>query len=276
MTTGIYARLGFNSSDPTTAATSTNYNANVNTQMSLVPTLLSPWQANAIASNTVNTFFQNPVANVANSIWSVANTLVILANNLTSTVSSTITTELANVWTNAGQIASTSANTYIYVTNRESNVVPPNNDTKTPHYSAALAQGKILSYVTNQTDGIQNNSVIMGNFTSITLGNTLSSLYTTMNTITNYLATTITYNYPISPNTTTIDAANALSLMNAVYQINHMMSFYPAQDSQFFQNSRNVVSDYTSVSQFSNLGQTEMYLLTNYIGTPALVANLNS
>jgi len=118
----------------------------------------------------------------------------------------------------------------------------------------------------------------MGNFTSITLGNTLSSLYTTMNTISNYLATTITVvgNGVVGwANTTSIDVANAQNLMNTVYQTYYLMTTYPAQDSQFFQNSANVVSDFTTVQQFNNLGQSENYLLKNYIGTPSLVSNLN-
>jgi hypothetical protein len=273
----IYGRLGFNTSDATTQAAVTPYNSSVQTQMSLSPTLLpNQWQVDAVASNTVTGFFQNPVANITQSIWNVSNTLIVMANNLTSTVSSTITTEMANVFASATSISRTAANNYLYVTNRESNVIPPNSDTQNPHYKAAIAQGKILSYLTNQTDNVQNNSVIMGNFTSITLGNTLTSLYNTMNTVTNYLATTITYAYPITSNTTTIDPTNAALLTSAVYQINNLMTVYPAQDAAFFQNSRNVVSDFTTVSQFSNMGQSENYLITNYIGTPTLVSNLNS
>jgi len=273
----IYGRLGFNSSDPTTAASVTNYSSNVTTQMSLVPNLLQPWQVNAVASGTVGNYFQNPVANITLSIWTVANTLNVIANNLTSS-NSTTNTALANVYSTVKTLSSTTANNYLYVTNRESNVVDQGSDTTTPHYKTAMSQGKILSYLTSQTDGVQNNSVIMGNFTSITLGNTLSSLYTTMNTITNYLATTITVvgNGVVGwANTTSIDVANAQNLMNTVYQTYYLMTTYPAQDSQFFQNSANVVSDFTTVQQFNSLGQSENYLLKNYIGTPSLASNLN-
>ena len=273
----VYGRLGFNYSDPTTNSTVSAYNSNVQTQMAMVPPLLSPWQANAVGSGTVTNFFQNPVANVTQSIWSVSNTLISLANNLTSTVSSTITTELANVNTNAILISTSSANSYLYITNRQSNVVPPNSDTITPHYTTAISQSKTLSYLVNQTDGVQNNSVIMGNFTSVTLGNTLTSLYNTMNTLTNLLKTTITYGIgPSYANTTNIDAANASLLVSSVYEINQLMTVYPAQDTQFFQNSANVLNDFSTVTQFSNLGQSQMYLLNNYIGSPSLVSNLNS
>jgi len=269
----IYARLGFNSSDPTTNATVSTYNSNVQTQLAMVPPLLKPWQANAVGSGAVTNLFQNPVANITQSIWNVSNTLVVLANNLTSSVSGTITTQLANVNTNALLISTTSANAYLYITNRQSNVVPPNSDNVTPHYVSAISQSKTLSYLVHQSDGVQNNSVIMGNFTSITLGNTLTSLYNTMNTVTNILKTTITYGVS---NTTSIDAANASLLANSVYGINQLMTVYPAQDTQFFQNSANVLNDFASVTQFSNLGQSQMYLLTNYIGTANLVSNLNS
>lgn len=275
--TSIYGRLGFNSNDPITNATVSNYNSNVQTQMAMVPPLLKPWQANAVGSGTVTGFFQNPVANITQSIWNVSNTLIILTRNLTSSVSGTITTQIANINTNASLISTSSVNTYIYITNRQSNIVPTDSDNLTPHYQTAISQSKALSYLVNQTDGIQNNSVIMGNFTSITLGNTLTSLYNTMNTVTNILKTTITYGgFPTYSNTTSIDAANASLLTNSVYEINQLMTLYPAQDKQFFQNSANVLNDFSSVTEFNSLGQSQMYLINNYIGTSSLISNLNS
>jgi len=133
-----------------------------------------------------------------------------------------------------------------------------------------MGLGKILSYLTYQTDGVQNNSPIMGNFTSITLANTLNSLSNTYSNLINLLANSFT------GNTSNITLSNALALENTANQLVYFMTYYPNQDTQFFRNSQNVVNDFSTVTQFSKIGGTEQYLLTNYIGTPKLISRLSA
>lgn len=275
----VYARLGFNSSDNTINSLSTQYNSNVQTQMNILPNLITPWQANALANAQVSGFFVNPVANVTNLIWSVSNTLITLTNGLTANPPNTVVnTAMANLFSTSSILSANTVNTYTYITNKQSNVVPPDSDVTTPHYTTATAQGKMLSYITHQTDGIQNTSIVMGNFSSVTLGNTLANLYTTMSNLTNLLANSITTHYVLetSYTTTNISSSLAQTLQNTVSTINFMMTYYPAQDSAFFQNSSNVIRDYGVVNQFNNLGQSQLYLLNNFIGSPTLITNLNS
>lgn len=280
----VYARLGFNSDDPHTNALSQSYTSNVNTQMTILPSLLRPWQANALANNTVSDFFVNPVANVAQEIWDTSNTLVSLTNGLfASPPNDSVNVAVANVYSTSTILSSNTANSYLYITNKQSNVTPPDSDLTTPHYTTATAQGKMLSYITSQTDGVSNTSVIMGSFSSITLGNTLANLYSTMTNLTNILANsltahTITYGEGEGTTyyTTNVSTTNAQALQNVVSTINFVMTYYPQQDSQFFQNSSNVVQQYGVLSQFNNLGQSQNFLLNNYIGSPSLIANLNS
>jgi len=278
----VYARLGFNSANPTINALSENYTTNVNTQMTILPSLLRPWQVNALASNTVSNFFVNPVANITQEIWNTSNTLVSLTNGLfADPPNASVNVAVANVYSTSSILSSNTANSYLYITNKQSNVIPPDSDTTTPHYTTATAQGKMLSYITSQSDGVANTSVIMGNFSSITLANTLSNLYSTMTTLTNILANTITSHVsggelPVTYYTTNVSTANAQALQNVVSTINFVMTYYPQQDSQFFQNSSNLVQQYGVLSQFNNLGQSQNFLLNNYIGSPSLLANLNS
>jgi len=280
----VYARLGFNSANPTINALSENYTTNVNTQMTILPSLLRPWQVNALASNTVSNFFVNPVANITQEIWNTSNTLVSLTNGLfADPPNASVNVAVANVYSTSSILSSNTANSYLYITNKQSNVIPPDSDTTTPHYTTATAQGKMLSYITSQSDGVANTSVIMGNFSSVTLGNTLANLYSTMTYFTNILANsltahTITYGEGEGTTyyTTNVSTANAQALQNVVSTINFVMTYYPQQDSQFFQNSSNLVQQYGVLSQFNNLGQSQNFLLNNYIGSPSLLANLNS
>jgi hypothetical protein len=269
----IYGRLGFNSSDPTTANTVTNYTANVVNGMNLLPTLLNAWQTQDIASSNTGGYFVNPVANVTQTIKVTSNTIVgLISGNLIGSTP-TITTNLQNTKTYANTVFSTTANSYLYITNRESNVVDVGTDVTTPHYKFAMGIGKMLSYITYQSDNVQNNSPIMGSFTSITLGNTLNSLSSTLANVTIILTNSITGGIPPTSN---ISLADSQLLLNTMYQIANTMYSYPLQDTQFFTNSRSVIDDYHNVSQFSHIGATETYLLNNYIGTDKIKSRINS
>ena len=265
----VYARLGFNSNDAVTNSTVSVYSSQVDARMNLMPQMVNSWQQSDIASANAYGYFVNPVANVSNSIISFSNTLVTLLNAATGSTSA-ITNSLANSNTYGSLIYNTVGNNYLYITNRESNVVNVGNDVTTPHYKTAMGLGKILSYLTYQTDGVQNNSPIMGNFTSITLANTLNSLSNTYSNLINLLANSFT------GNTSNITLSNALALENTANQLVYFMTYYPNQDTQFFRNSQNVVNDFSTVTQFSKIGGTEQYLLTNYIGTPKLISRLSA
>ena len=265
----VYGRLGFNSGDPNVSSTITPYSSNVANQMSFMPPMVNSWQQQDLASANVGGYYQNPVATVAQTIWNTANNLVVLLAN-TSGTSSAINTALSSVYTSSTTISNGAANNFLYVTNRQSNVIDMGSDTNTPHYKTAVGIGKILSYLTFQTDGVQNNSPIMGSLTSITLGNTLNSLSNTFSYWAANIANTVT------GNTSNISLVSAQTFQNAATQLANVMVYYPAQDTQFYQNSKNVASDYSSVSQFSQIGSTETFLLNNYIGTPKIISRLNS
>jgi hypothetical protein len=278
----IYGRLGFNSADPTTAATVTNYNSGVANNMAIMPALLPhAWQIDDVSSSNVGSYFVNPVYSSASTILNVTGyTYAVINNYGPLTVSSNV---IANYVSNAAYLSNiiytTTAPNYIYVTNRESNVVGPGTDSTTVHYQMAMGYGKILSYLTYQSDGVQNNSPIMGNFTSITLGNTLSSLSSSLITYYNSLAGSISITSNGSggyANTSNISLSNAQGLSDTVNTIYTLMTTYPAQDNAFFTNSKSVVADYTEVSRLGDLGSTENYLVNNYIGTDKLKTRLSS
>ena len=271
---GIYARLGFNSSDPITANTTSSYSSNVITQMNMVPQLLNSWQQSDVANANTGGYFTNPVANVASAINGTITTLntALGIGNLHSAYGPSGNAALANIISTSTNVAA-AISPFLYLTNRQSNVVSVGNDSSTPHYTLAMGNGKILSYLTYQSDGVQNNSCIMGNFTSITLNPVLQPLENTLITYTNEMVASISSNG--SSNVTNMPYSDLLALQNTVSAISNYMINYPAQDTQFFRNSQNVVSDFNSVNQCSNLGQTETGIMNNYIGSSKLLARIN-
>jgi hypothetical protein len=274
----IYGRLGFNSGDPTTSATVSQYTSGVANNMALMPQLLNTWQTQDLGDSNAGNYFVNPVAPVTANIISLSLSTVITLNTVTSSVSSSVTNVLTNIVNTANVIVNTAGPNYLYVTNRESNVVDPETDSTTVHYKIAIGYGQILSYLTYQSDGVQNNSPMMGNFTSITLGNTLNALYSTFSTQYNDLANTITRTNTIDTwsNTSNISLSTAQSFSNTVNSIIYLMTTYPAQDNAFFTNSKNIINDYSKISPLSNMGSTETYLAQNFIGTDKLKSRINS
>jgi hypothetical protein len=270
----IYGRLGFNSSDPTTNATVSNYSSGVANNMALMPPLLNAWQTEDISTSNVGGYFVNPVAGITATISSTMSTIntATIGINVQSTISSTVTQALRDLGNTAATAVSSAAN-YLYVTNRESNVVDPGTDATTVHYRMAIGYGKIMSYITYQSDGVQNNSPIMGNFTSITLGNTLSTLSNTLTSQQIELSASITMG---TPNTSNLTLVQTQTLWNTVNSISTLMTTYPAQDNAFFTNTKSVMADYSTVSPLGDMGATETLLVNTYIGTDKLKTRLLS
>lgn len=271
----IYGRLGFNSSDPLTESTSEELSENVKLQLSLLPPLLNKWQTKDVAESNTSGYFQNPLAGTLAQASAVANNMIKLRGVSGST--NAITNLISNTGNIANTIYTSTTPNFLYHTNRQSNVIPPDENTDEVHYQTSMGIGKMIMYIVSQSDGITNNSPIIGNFTSLYTGNTLNTQITLATSSYNTLNNSITYvviggnTYPSS----TITLEQAQELYNSFYNLNSTMVTYRNQDNTFYTNSKAVMDDYNSVRQFKSLGQTENDLIINKIGTPKIVSRLN-
>ena len=279
----IYDRLGFNGGDTITQMAVTPYSESANNRMNSLKAkpMIADWQAQDIANNTVGGYFVNPVASLGTQIYNTMLSVngLISGYSLTSSISPAITALLSSSATNANTGA-VYANTFLYVTNRQSNVLDPGIDVDTIHYTQAVSTGKMLAYLTSQSGGIANNSTITGMFTSVTLANTLTPLVANLTFYSAILANSITIGTGggggALSNTSNISLVNAQSLSDVIGSINYIVNKYPTQDQAFYVNAKQVVADFNSVKQFSNLGGSENFLLNNYIGTTKLKSRINS
>ena len=279
---GIFSLLNYSFPDANANSIIQTYSSGVIQQMNLMPQLMTTWQQNDIVNNDVGGYFQNPVANVVNNMWASANGSLVFAANLSSSVSGTVTTILNNAMSTLSTIATVDANNYIYLTNRLSNIVTIGTDINTPHFMTAIGYGKMLSYLTNQSDGIQNTAPILGSFTSVLIGNTLNQLAATMNAYCSLFNSTVTtQTMGIFPNQyivhiSSMSQDDATNFASSVANAESTLSGYYNQDVLFFNNSKNIVTQYNTVRQFSNMGQSETDLILNYIGTPKIISRLTS
>jgi len=275
----IYGRLGFDAGNPIAAQAVRPMDDGVLKQMKMMPSFLNAWQTKDVAEANTGGYFQNPVANTIINVNITANTMMKMANgNPLVGTTSTITNLLANTKNNAILISysntqigiSSECNNFTYITNRLSNVVGMDSDMTTPHYQIAIGYGKMMAYITYQSDGIQNNSPMMGSFTSLYTGNTLNALIAN----TTPLLTILTNS--LSGNNSSISLSDAQKLDNNMYQMYTTMYRCRTSDSAFYQNSAAVFSDYNNATQFNGAGQTETQLIQEVIGSPKLLSRLNA
>lgn len=261
-TAGVYATLGYNFSDPNGDVI--DLSANTQSHMNSMPALINSWQAADITNNSVNGYYQNPVANSVQNIWNTANSIISLTAN-TSNLNTSI-------YITATALAVTS-NSFMIHTNRISNVEPfTGQDVIVPFYTTAVALGRTALYITNQTDGIINNSPMLGSFTSILVGPQISSNANTINAYVSLISASID---PIA-NTSNLTNAQIIQINSDLSTANTLMSDRRSADFTYFTNLQTFVNNYNAVKAIGNMGETEKYLANNFIGTEKLNSRINS
>lgn len=272
----IYGRLGYDSTYSGNNVTDMSSSANnfVNTLPKLVE---KDWQIQDIANANTSGYYKNPVNTQSRGIWSTANSIIAVANiqNVAN---------LNYLYVAANTIAGTTARNFQDHTDRISGVVQPYADTATyPHLQTALNTGQMLIYLTSQSDGISNNSPIMGNFTSLTTANQLGDLYNTIivypstiaNSI-NVVTTTDGGGNTITTYTTNLSNSQIVTFTNNLNTIIAIMNTRRTADENFYYNSQDVLNDYHTVKQFNKMGSTQTYLIQNLVGSDKLLSRLNS
>jgi hypothetical protein len=260
--TGVYATLGYNFSDPNGDVSSLS--ANTVAHLNSMPAFIDSWQAQDIANNTVGGYYQNPVASDTSSIITISQTMITVANTGASQ-------NIANcdlIVTAANGLYNT-ATSFLAHTNRISGVTPfVGQDVENPYYDTAMGLGKTALYITNQTDNITNTSPILGSFTSILIATQVSSANVTLvnNLVT--LTAGVTANNLTQPQITQI--------LTSISNANTLLFSRQTADVTYYTNLRTFVDKYNSVKKFTNMGETETYLVNNFVGTDKIKERINS
>ena len=290
----IYGRLGYNPEYGNSGVS--DFTPEVQKKIDSMPPLLSDWQMNDLAANTTTGYFQNPCAPIANNLMTTANSIIAASNNVSNLSSLITASKLLSGYPAVYAFDEIQGNVLVSPavtgegpqfrdhTDRISGVVQPNANTiNMPHYSSAMSIGKILIYLVAQSDGIQNNSPIMGNFTSLFIANTLQSYSNTINSYPSIISSNMSSTTIVDPETggstviytTSLTPAQVATMANTVNTVVTLMSTRRISDNTFYTNSQRVMNDYASVDTFSNLGASEEDLLS-MIGTSKLQERLNA
>jgi hypothetical protein len=260
--TGVYTTLGYNFNDPNGYVQ--NLSANSQTHLNTMPAFIETWQAQDIANNAVGGYFQNPLNTQINTIITVSGQLVIIAN----TANGMGYTNALTVMDSANTLL-TQSQSFLAHTNRLSGITPfDGTDLVNPYYDTAINYGKTALYITNQTDAINNTSPIMGSFTSLFIG---PQIYSYANTLS---ADLVTFTAAVMGSTLTDALINQVN--TDINNTNTLMATRQNADITYYTNLKAFTANYNTVKQFSNMGESQSYLLNNFIGTPKLVSRINS
>jgi hypothetical protein len=260
--TGVYATLGYNFNDPNSDVI--NLSANTVAHLNSMPAFIETWQAQDIANNAVGGYYQNPVASNTSSIITISQTMITVANTGASQNIANcdlIITAANNLYNNT--------NSFLAHTNRISGVTPfVGQDVENPYYDTAMGLGKTALYITNQTDNITNTSPILGSFTSILIGPQVDSANVTL---ANNL---VTLTDGVAANNLT--EAQITQILSDISNTNTLLITRQNADVTYYTNLRSFVDKYNSVKKFSNMGETETYLVNNFVGTDKIKERINS
>jgi hypothetical protein len=268
---GVYDRLGFNF-DTTKFNGADNLSTGTLNLLGASTINLSQWQEDDLANAQVNGYYQNPHNDSLGALAVFVTGISLLANTSNYEFDDANT---ANTLANTAMSAQTSLLNFTYHTNNISGVTRSSNTAMYPDLNTALSIGRQLLKITNKIDGVQNNTPILGNFTSLYIANDISVF---VETLANDF---ITISNSISSNTDSGNANNSISntTMNTI--ISDIQSFQSLIDTRkdadiaFYINSDIVLREYLTVSQFSNLGATQNSLI-KLIGTDKLKTDLGT
>jgi hypothetical protein len=282
--TTLFSRLNYTFTDPNSVISPLSNN--VKRTLDGMPKMLEPWQAEDLATSNTGGYFVNPCANITTNIWTTSNTLVSVANNVQG--SGNLTGLWTQIHTTLSYISNSStgntqAGDFLAHTNRISGVTSidvsaDQGVANLPHYETATQTGKALISLIYQTDGISNNAPIMGNFTSLFVANDLIVIYNTMSTYANIVNNSITTTIdpmtflPINTSNLTYSVVN--SIATTANSANSIFYERRVHDEQFYKNSTDVLNDYKKVRGIGNSGQSENYLIENFIGSNKLLSRL--
>jgi hypothetical protein len=260
----IYGRLGFNF-DTTKFNGADALSPNVSNYLANTSINLSTWQLNDMSNSTAGGYYQNPHQSVINSLTTSLNSL--LTNSNTTDIDFGSNNDTANTLYLTVTSTKNSLITFTTHTNNLSGLTYSSNSAVYPDLNSGLAVGREILNLTNKTDSIQNNTPILGNFTSLYIGSDLT-------TYNSYLANdVIILSTSISGNTSSISNEALTLIISHVQGLQSLIVTRYNSDISFYQNSLTISNDYRTVSQFSNIGATQNSLIS-LIGTSKLKTNL--
>lgn len=261
----IYGRLGYNF-DSTKFNGADTLSDGVINFLSNSSIYITQWQIDDIANNSASGYYRNPHEYTLASLAIYLDGITTFAN--TEVYTYTDAAEQANSLSAILTTMPASLINFTVHTNNLSGVTISTDASLYPDLNNALSVGRQILSLTNKSDSVQNNVPILGNFTSLYIGEDLNILDESIKN--NY----ITLNNSFSGNTSNISNASMNVIISDVQTLKTFIDTRRSSDIAFYQNSLSISADYQTVLQFSNYGATQNSI-ASLIATDKLKNRLN-
>jgi len=230
-----------------------------------MPPFITPWQAEDIANDDFEGYYQNPMQSVTLSILTNANAIYIAANTGNGVIN------MANVKTAASELIS-NAQSFLSHTNRLSGIDAwTGTDTVNPYMEQAMNLGRTAMYITYQTDGVSNNAPILGSFSSLMIEPQLSANNNILTIYKSNVVNSISSSFDIAlqetVHTSNLTGTQISTIVTHINNLKNYMRNRQIGDIDYYSNVKYFVDAYNKTKKLNNLGETERYLVQNFIGT---------
>lgn len=257
--------------DTTKFGDAINLSANSKATLNNAPSDLKNWQKQALANGNIviSDYYKDPTANViallktqVDSMKSVINTVTVWDNN--SAVAQSANT-LYNTFANS---------TIVYFKKHTSNIsglTISTGNPQTPDYNKVMAIGRSILVITNKTDNVANALPVLACMTSLYV-NTEISLNTAIIaadviTLQNSLSITSDPDTFVTTVSSNLSSAGVDALYSHALTANNLLWTRRTHDCDYYAESCNILSDYSTLTRLSHVGNTQTYLINTMVGT---------
>lgn len=268
---GVFDRLSYNF-ETDRFGSAINLSNGANNLLNVTPSMISGWQISDLANGSIirTDYYKNPLANTCTELTANLINIVTLCN-----------TDPANTFPNAANavlILSSTANTLIVEvgkfkthTDNIAGVSAVSSDSYyIPFYDTMTSLGTQMVNIINKSDGMANTLPYLGGFSSLFIVDEVRANNAQIGN--NYSVITNSFIGEIS----IITEPTVNTMIDYTQSVTNLLNTRRTEDWQFYQNSLSVVRDYMFLSKFTNMGNTQNYLVQNVIGTDLLKSKLSS
>ena len=272
----VYERLNF-SFDTGKFGDSINLSDNTKNYLNTAPVKLETWQKSDLANGSIvkTEYFKNPMINVTARLSDNVNTMNQVVQTITTFENGSGTAMKTNLTNLVIEIQNYKSHTSNIsgVTEARANVSETSNViSHFPDYNKAVSAGEQILMLTNATDGVANTVPLLGNFTSLFISDDITAnannIINDLILVQNSIRTETTGGE--EPVTTIVSnlSANLITTITAnVAAANTLLSTRRLHDWNFYRNSLNILDDYNKVNSLGRVGNTQKYLINNFVGT---------
>jgi hypothetical protein len=235
------------------------------------PVSLETWQKNDLANGTivVTNYYKNPVLNVCNQLQSSTQNLYNIMLTITAydTANGAALSSSANTLLTEIELFKQHTSNVAGVTKAEATVPEDGSPViEYPDYDSAVQLGQDLLMLLNNTDGIQDSSPVLGNMTSLFIGEEIAANLTIITG--DYPTLNASLYLDVNSNVVSnISSTSANLIVSHLQTASGMLSTRRLHDWNFFRQGSILLEDYSRIDKLENVGNTQIYLINNLIGT---------